>query len=423
MSAGRTTVVIIGAGQAGLAMSRCLTDRSIDHVVLERGDVANAWRTERWDSLRLLTPNWLTRLPSWSYAGDDPDGYMTAAEVARMLVDYRRSFEAPVVAGTEVTMVRPAGERFVVTTTNGTWTSDAVVVATGAAGTPNLPPVATALPHSVDQLTPIRYRNPAQLDDGAVLVVGGSASGVQIADELARSGRRVTISVGDHVRVPRTYRGMDIHWWMDTIGQLDERIGDVGDVGRARRLPSLQLVGSPERRAVDLNALVGVGVSVVGRTVGVRGDRVQFSGSLANFVRSADLKQERLLDRIDEYVCDHGLTHEVDAPDRPAPTQLPTPDLDLDLRAVRTVIWATGFRPRYPWLDDAFLDERGSIRHVDGVAAVPGAYVLGLTFLRRRKSNFIDGVGPDAEELSAHLAAHLGRARSRAPLAAVPERS
>jgi putative flavoprotein involved in K+ transport len=251
-----------------------------------------------------------------------------------------------------------------------------------------------------------------------VLVVGASASGLQLADEIARSGRHVTLAVGDHVRLPRAYRGMDIHWWMDVIGQLDETYDEVDDITRARRLPSLQLIGTPERRTLGLNDLAERGVDLTGRLVGSNGNSAQFSGSLANLCTSADLKQQRLLDRIDEYATANGLDDEVDPPSRPDGTRHGTARLDLDLSSIGTVIWATGFRPEYPWLDqalrDAILDRKGHLRHDGGVVPIPGLYVLGLPFLRRRKSSFLDGVGPDAADLAGHLAAHLDRAVSLA---------
>jgi len=402
-----TTVTIIGAGQAGLAMSRCLTNRSIDHVVLERGDVANSWRSERWDSLRLLTPNWMTRLPSFRYQGDDPGGYMTSDDVTSFLSAYGRSFDAPVQTNTSVESVREVDGGHLVRTTQGEILSQAVVIATGACSTPKVPALAAAVPESIRQLAPIHYRNPDQLDPGRVLVVGASASGAQIADELQRSGRDVTLAVGDHVRLPRTYRGMDIHWWMDTIGLLDERFDEVEDIVRARRLPSLQLVGSPEKRNLDLNTLQGTGVQLVGRFAGVSGTTAQFSGSFDNQCASADLKLGRLLDSIDEFAATHGLDAELTPADRPEPTIVPTADTALDLRGVSTVIWATGFRPNYPWLEPHHLDRKGAIRHDGGVMERQGMYVLGLPFTRRRKSSFIDGVGPDARDIAAALVANL----------------
>ena len=410
MDAARTTdVVVIGGGQAGLAMSHSLTDRSIDHVVLERAEVANSWTTERWDSLRTLTPNWMSRLPGFSYDGDDPNGYMTAGEVAAYLESYRRSFGAPVRTGVEVQRIRTLDRSHVVETSEGPWFARSVVMATGACSQPRVPAIAADLPGIIQQLTPTAYRNPAQVAPGAVLVVGASASGLQIADELSRSGREVTLAVGDHVRLPRTYRGMDIHWWMQTTGLLDERFDEVEDLARARRLPSLQLVGSPEQRDLDLNTAAANGVNPVGRLAGIRAGRAQFSGSFANMCTSADLKQNRLLDEIDEYAASHGLDAEIGPTWRPAPTSVGRPALELDLRSVGSVVWATGFRPTYPWLDESLVDSRGRLVHDGGVLAVPGLYVLGLPFMRRRKSSFIDGVGPDAEELAAHLVGHLER--------------
>jgi putative flavoprotein involved in K+ transport len=409
----RTTVTIIGAGQAGLAMSRCLTDRSIDHVVLERGEVASSWRTERWDSLRLLTPNWMSRLPGYRYTGDDPDGYMTATEVIRYLAGYQSTFAPPVRTQTSVELVEPIDRGYRIITSTGVVESTAVVVATGACSTPRVPAVAAGLPARVHQLTPIDYRNPGQTDGARVLVVGASASGVQIADELARSGREVSLAVGDHVRLPRTYRGMNIHWWMHTLGLLDERYDEVEDIGRARRLPSLQLVGTPEQRTLDLNALHRGGVQLVGRFVGVSGATAQFSGSLANFCASADLKLGRLLDSIDQYASDHGLDDEVGAPDRPSRTEVPVAATTRDLSSLDAVVWATGFRPRYPWLPSDLLDRKGAIVHDGGVMRRPGMYVLGMPFTRRRSSSFLDGVGPDAIELAEHLAQHLDTVAAR----------
>lgn len=404
-----TTVVVIGAGQAGLAMSRCLTRRSIDHVVIERGTVANSWRTERWDSLRLLTPNWMSRLPDWHYRGGDPGGFMTAGEVTAHLQAYSRAAGAPVEPNTTVRSVRTTPSGFVVETDRDTWTSTSVVVATGAASTPRVPPSASKLPHGIAQVTPTGYRNPTRLPAGPALVVGASASGLQIADELARSGRSVTIAVGDHVRIPRTYRGMDIHWWMDTVGLLDEKPDPDVDPARARRLTSPQLIGTPERRDLDLNGLRrhGSAVQLVGRLVGITDGRAQFAGSLANTLASADLRLGRLLDRIDAHAGTHGLDDELEPPHRPEPSAVGTAANTADLRTFSTVVWATGFKSTYPWLHPRHLDRHGAVRHDAGVMTDPGMYVLGLPFLRRRKSSFIDGVGGDAEAITEHLASHL----------------
>jgi putative flavoprotein involved in K+ transport len=404
----KTATVIVGAGQAGLAMSRCLTERSIDHVLLERGAVANSWRTGRWDSLRLLTPNWQSRLPGFRYDGDEPEGFMTMPEVVTYLSRYAAAVDAPVETNTTVTSVRADGDGggYFVTTSEGQWRCRSVVLASGACNVADVPAVAEAVPAGIASITPAEYRNPEQLDEGGVLIAGASATGAQLADEIQRSGRPVTLAVGGHVRVPRVYRGMDIMWWLDATGVLDERYDDVDDVNRVRALPSFQLVGSPTRATIDLNALQALGVSMVGRLAGINDGVAQFSGSLRNQCTLADLKLGRLLDAIDEWATEHGLDGEIDAPHRFQPTHVdddPRLALDLSRGGIKTIIWATGYRPDYSWLDVPVLDHKGRIRHEGGIAAAPGLYVMGMPFLRRRKSSLIDGVGDDARELSDHL--------------------
>jgi putative flavoprotein involved in K+ transport len=408
----RTTTVVIGAGQGGLAMSRCLGERSIDHVVLERREVANSWRRERWDSLRLLTPNWQCRLPGYAYEGVDPDGFMTMPEVVDFVTGYAREISAPVRTGTTVTSVGRSNGGYRVTTDQGEWQCPTVVLATGAFNVPHVPDFAAAVPSAVSTLTPMEYRNPGQLPDGGVLVVGASATGIQIAHEIRCSGRPVTLAVGEHVRGPRVYRGMDIHWWMEAAGVLDERYDAVDDIVRARRVPSMQLAGSPERATFDLNALTNIGVTLVGRLAGIKDGRAQFSGSLRNKCALADLKLGRLLDTLDEWATANGVDDEVPPPQRFAPTVIPeSPPLGLDLTSgeIQTIIWATGFRPDYSWLDVPVLDRKGQIRHDGGVVESPGMYLIGMPFLRRRKSSFIDGARDDAEDLIVELAAFLDR--------------
>ncbi|GMQ75939.1 MAG: NAD(P)/FAD-dependent oxidoreductase [Gammaproteobacteria bacterium] len=406
----RTTTVIIGAGHAGLAMSRCLAERAIDHVLLERGEVANTWKTERWDTLRLLTPNWQSRLPGYGYEGDDPDGYRAMPETIAFIERYADVIAAPVQIHTEVTSVRPGNDGYAVATDRGDWHCRTVVLATGACNIPHVPAVAEALPPTINTLTPVEYRNPDKLEEGGVLVVGAAATGIQIADEVHRSGRPVTLAAGEHIRAPRVYRGRDIEWWMDAAGVLDERYDEVDDINRARSVPSLQLAGSPERRMLDLNSLTRIGVKLIGRLAGINDGRAQFSGSLRNQCTLSDLKMNRLLDSIDEWATDNGLDGEVDPPHRFEPTEVEaSPPLGLDLTSgeIRTIIWATGFHPDYSWLDVPVLDRKGRIRHDGGVVEAPGMYLMGIQFLRRRKSALIDGAGDDARDLSAHLASYL----------------
>jgi putative flavoprotein involved in K+ transport len=372
--------------------------------------VANSWRRERWDSLRLLTPNWLSRLPGLRYEGPDPGGYMTMGEVTEFIERFAAAAHAPVRAGTNVTSVRRTDDGYHVTTSYGAIRCRALVIASGACNQPSVPHFKAAVPASVEQLTPFDYRDPAKLPDGGVLVVGASATGVQLAAELQRAGRPVTLSVGEHVRLPRTYRGRDVLWWMDVSGVWDQRYDEVEDLTRARRLPSPQLVGTPERTTLDLNVLASMGVELVGRWATVRDGRALFSGGLRNVFSLADLKMRRLLDTFDEWARTHKRDAEVDPPERFAPTGVPSSTrLQLDLRSgeISAIVWATGFRPDYGWLDVLVVDPKGRLRHEGGVVDSPGLYVLGLPVLRRRKSTFIFGIEDDAREVIDHLARYL----------------
>jgi len=403
-------VVVIGAGHSGLAMSRCLSERAIEHVVLERGEVANAWRHERWDSFRLLTPNWQTRLPGNAYAGPDPNGFMTKAEIVDFIDRYAQIIAAPVRTETGVTSVIADGSRYRVQTTRGTWICRALVLASGAHAKADVPALARGLPSSVTSWTADRYRNPDQLDERAVLVVGASATGLQLADELRRSGRKVTLAVGEHVRMPRVYRGRDIQWWMHTLGLLDVRFDAIEDVDRARRVPSPQLVGSPERSTLDLNLLRERDVEIVGRLVGTGQGKAHFSGALHNACASADLKLGRLLEAIDRFLAAHPSVDPEPPPTRPAPTRIeanPRLSLDFARERIGTVIWATGFRPDYGWLHVPAFDAKGRLRHHGGIVDLPGLYALGLPFMRRRKSTFIHGAEDDVRDLSHHLHDYL----------------
>jgi putative flavoprotein involved in K+ transport len=404
------TTIIIGAGQAGLAMSKHLADRAIDHVLFERGEVANSWATERWDSLRLLTPNWQSRLPGYSYAGDDLHGFMDMSQVTGYLTNYAEKMSAPVYSHTTVKSVHSADCGYIVSTNRGTWSCAKIVLANGACNLASKPKIADVFPTSITQLTPLGYKSPAGLEDGGVLVVGASATGVQLAREIQASGRNVTLAVGERIRVPRSYRGRDIKWWMDATGLLDLEYRDVDDIARARKLPSLQLAGLADNAMLDVNALTGRGVQVVGRLAGVHNNRIQFSGSLANTCRLADLKMNRLLEGIDQWILQNGLPVDGMPPYRYAPTMInANPRLDMSLTdgSIKTVIWATGFRPDYSWLNVPVLYRKGRIQHDGGVVATPGMYVLGLPFLRKRKSTLIDGVGEDAEYLANHLSKSL----------------
>jgi putative flavoprotein involved in K+ transport len=379
-------------------------------VVLERGEVANSWRRERWDSLRLLTPNWQSHLPGYRYEGHDPDGYMTMAEVIDFVAGFAAAAAAPVRTHTAVTSVRKAGDGYHVITNNGELWCRTVVLASGACNVASVPQLRQAIPSSIECFTAHEYRNPAQLPEGGVLVVGASATGVQLADEIQRSGHHVMLSIGEHVRLPRTYRGRDVLWWMDASGVWNQRYDEIDDLMRARKLPSPQLVGTPERSTLDLNALAAVRVELVGRLAAVRDGRALFSGGLRNQFALADLKMDRLLDAFDEWAHSDALDADIGPRERFEPTRVPASSalhLDLGSGRIRSIVWATGFRPDYSWLDVPVVDVKGHLRHDGGVVDAPGLYALGLPVLRRRKSTFIHGAEDDARDLIGHLADYL----------------
>jgi len=405
----RVTTAVIGAGHAGLAVSRMLAERSIEHVVLERGEVANSWRRERWDSLRLLTPSSQSRLPGYRYQGDDPDGFMTMREVVDFISGFAAAIDAPVRPHTEVTTVRPADDGYRIATSQGELQCRSLVIASGACNVPTVPALRIAVPSSIASVTPFDYRNPQSLPEGGVLVVGASATGVQLADELRRTGRRVLLSVGEHVRLPRTYRGRDVLWWMEASGIWNQRYDEIDDVERARKLPSPQLVGSPQRTTLDLNALSAHGVELVGRLAAIRDARALFSGGLRNQFALADLKMNRLLESFDEWALG-ARDLAAGPPERFEPTRVPQAarlHLDLNSGEIRSIIWATGFKPDYRWLEVPVLDRKGRLKHEGGIVAAPRLYAIGLPVLRRRKSTFIHGAEDDARDLVDHLARAL----------------
>jgi putative flavoprotein involved in K+ transport len=418
----QTAVVVIGAGHAGLAMSRRLTDRSIDHAVLERGEVANSWRTQRWPSLRLLTPNWQTRLPGHDYAGDDPDGFMPVADVVATLTQYARLVGVPLRTGTTVHSVRAVPRGFEIRTNDDVLCARAVVLATGACSLPAIPGVADAVPPWIATVTPLTYRDPGQLPDGGVLVVGASAAGIQLADEIHRSGRPVTLAVGEHVRLPRTYRGRDIFWWLEATGVLAERYDEIDDLSRARHLPSPQLTGTPHAAITDLNRLAARGVRIVGRLGRIAGSVAQFSGALPNACSLADLKMNRFLNRADQWATAAGIDDQLPRPYRFAPTQVDRRSplqLDLSSREITSVLWATGFRPDLSWLQvPGALDRADRLRHDGGVVTgIPGLYVLGMPLLRTRASTYIHGAAADTKAIADDLHCFLGRRSAAGPLA------
>lgn len=401
MSVEQTEVVVVGAGQAGVAVSEHLTAREIPHVVLERGRVAESWRTARWDSLRANGPAWHDRFPGQRYAGIDPDAFPSKDDVADYFADYARRIVAPIRCGVEVSaVVRNSGRSgFTVSTTQGELETRFVVAATGAFQRPVTPAIAEDAP-GVAHVHSSAYRNPQQLPEGGVLVVGSGSSGAQIAAELAEAGRRVYLSVGPHDRPPRRYRGRDNVWWLGVLGKWEASTPPQG----ARHV-TIAVSGAKGGHTVDFRELAAEGITLVGRTVGFDDGTARFAGDLGANIAAGDANYLSVLDEADAYVERNGL----DLPEEPAARRfLPLPEsvtnplemLDLAGAGVRSIVWATGYAQDYRWLPEGAVTDRGGPRHVRGVSHEPGVYFVGLPWQSRRGSSFIWGVWHDAQYIA-----------------------
>jgi putative flavoprotein involved in K+ transport len=404
LSSEETEVVVVGAGQAGVAMSEHLSALGIPHLVLERGRIAEQWRSGRWDSLVANGPAWHDRFPSLDL-DVDPDGFATKDQVADYFTAYAEKIGAPIRCGVEVTGVRKNAGRagFRVETSEGDIEARYVVAATGPfqrAVIPALVPDATGL----EQLHSSSYRNPQQLPDGAVLVVGAGSSGVQIAEEIQRSGRQVYLSVGPHDRPPRRYRGRDFVWWLGVLGKWDASAPPQG----AEHV-TIAVSGARGGHTVDFRDLAAEGITLVGRTVSYDDGTMRFAPDLAANIANGDANYLSLLDEADDYVVRNGL----DLPEEPEARLLgPDPEcvtnavLELDLAdaGVTSIIWATGFALDHDWLHVDAFDETGKPRHQRGVSAESGVYFLGLPWQSRRGSSFIWGVWHDAKYVADHIA-------------------
>ena len=397
----KTTTAIIGAGQCGLALSHSLTKRGVDHVVIERGQAGESWRSRPWQSLRLLTPNWMNALAGESYKGPDGDGFMRAADFAESFGDWVRSHQPPMMGNTQVQSLTRGPFGYRLNTDRGDIDARSVVVATGNCARSKRPDFANDLPREIVQVSPLDYQSPDALPEGGVLVVGAAASGLQIARELRLAGRDVTLAVGSHGRLPRRYRGQDILTWMSLAGLFEDDI-ETGDIERLRRLPSLPLIGHPTACDLDLNVLQDLGVNIVGRLAAIREGRALFSGGLANACASADLKMGRALDRIDAWIRDV-LPFPVISGHRPAAARVPkAPRLTKELKDITTIVWATGFKPDHDFIDLPVFDRKGRLQHDGGIVG-EGLYALGLPHLRTARSLHIDGAPLDAEALADDL--------------------
>lgn len=397
-----TDVIIIGAGHAGLSMSRCLYGLNIPHYVLERGRVAERWRSESWDSLHLLTPNSFATLPGKSYQGPHPEGFMPVSEWITFLEEYANSFQAPVHIGVNVEQVTREGDLLLVRSGDTEWGTRSVVIASGYCSEPYIPSCAKELPAYILQLSSSTYRRPGQLPDGGVMVVGSGASGVQIAEELVCAGREVTLSVGAHRRLPRVYRDHDILWWSDRIGVFNQRTSPA----LSGNIPAPQLIGSDTKRSVDLGILQELGVRLTGSLAHARGACLSFRSDLETNISNADTDMYSFLEKVDQYACQHRMNGTIVVPPPVHPRHYPS-CIDLHTEKINTIIWATGYRRSYPWLQLDILDHKGEILQHEGITPEPGVYVIGMRRQIRYNSNFINGAGEDALEISGHIANYL----------------
>jgi len=401
----RVETLVVGGGQAGLAMSEQLSKRHLQHLVLERHRIAERWRSERWDGLHANGPAWHDRLPGFPIAGVDPDGFATRDEMVAYFVAYAQRIAAPMRCGVTVTALRrqSGGTGFRAETSDGVIEASQVVAATGPFQRATIPSVVLA-ESGILQLHSNAYRNPGQLPAGAVLVVGAGSSGAQIADELSRAGRRVYLSVGTHQRPPRRYRGRDFCWWLGVLGLWD-----------APRDPAVKHVtiavsGAYGGHTIDFRRLAASGVTLVGRAGGFADGVMQFAPDLASSLAQGDASYLSLLDAADAYVAREGLDLPAEPAARtlaPEPLCVTDPILQLDLKdaEITTIIWATGFALDFGWLKFDAFDLKGAPVHRNGIAEVPGLYFLGLSWLSRRASSFIFGVEHDAAHLADHIAA------------------
>ncbi|MEW2494919.1 NAD(P)/FAD-dependent oxidoreductase [Streptomyces nodosus] len=405
MPSEETEVVVVGAGQAGVAMSEHLGTHGVPHIVLERHRIAERWRSERWDSLVANGPAWHDRFPGLEFSDVAPDAFASKEQVADYFGAYAEKIGAPVRCGVEVTSVRRHTGRsgFRVETSQGSIDARFVVAATGPFQQPVIPPVVP------DGAVPVQihssgYRNPEQLPEGAVLVVGAGSSGVQIADELHRSGRRVLLSVGPHDRPPREYRGRDFCWWLGVLGLWD---ADTPPQGAEH--VTIAVSGARGGHTVDFRALADAGIELVGMTASHQDGVLRFAPDLAANIALGDARYLALLRAADEYVERNGL----DLPEEPEahvlgpePECVTDPVLELDLAeaGVTSIVWATGFATDYSWLEADAFDENGRPKQRRGVSSEPGVYFLGLPWLSRRGSSFIWGVWHDARYIADHIA-------------------
>ncbi len=417
MAIEKINTLIVGAGQAGIAMSEHLTNNGVSHLVLERSRIAERWRSERWDSLVANGPAWHDRFPNMEFSGADPDAFVGKEDVADYLVAYAEQNNAPIRTGVEVKSVRRNKGRagFQIETSDGTFEAHNVVAATGAFQRPVIPAVAPKDPN-ITQIHSSAYRNPDQLPDGGVLVIGAGSSGVQIADELATSGKKVYLSVGSHDRPFRTYRGRDFVWWLGVLGMWDDEALEPG-----KEHVTITVSGAHGGHTVDFRKLAAQGITLVGLTDSFKDGIVKFQPNLVQNIALGDASLMSMMDAADAYAARMGLDlpQESNARDvLPDPECMTNPVLELDMAeaGITSILWATGFAVDYSWLKVDVLDKAGKPVHQRGVTSEPGIYFLGMPWQSRRGSPFIWGVWHDAKHLAGHMQTQAKYLAYKAPV-------
>jgi len=417
---GHHEVVVVGAGQAGLAVSRCLRDQGVEHVVLERHRVGHAWREERWDAFCLVTPNWQCRLPGHPYPGGDPDGFMVKEEILGYLDRYVESSAPPLHEGVRVGEVAAEGDGFRVSTSHGTLNADRVVLAVGGYHRPSLPAIAGRLPSRVTQLHSSTYKNPSSLPDGGVLVVGSGQSGAQIAEDLLLGGRDVHLCVGSAPRVARFYRGRDCVAWLEDMGHYRMPIDEHPQGLAARKEPNHYVTGRDGGRDIDLRRHAAAGMRLHGRLLACDGESLSFAGDLAKNLDAADATAERIKDAIDRWIGRQGIDAPEEARHVPAwqPPKRGPERIELADAEITTVIWSTGFRSDWSWVKLPAFDGAGYPTHHRGVTSVDGLYVVGLPWLHTWGSGRFAGIATDARFIAEHIADRAGAIDDRSSAAA-----
>lgn len=397
------SVIIVGGGQAGLAMSYLLKQRGIDHLIFEKYFLGHAWQNQRWDSFCLVTPNWQCQLPGYPYSGDDPDGFMTKAEVVQYLENYARSFAPPLQEGVTVSRLCANEEGFMIETSEGNYTAAQVVIATGGYHTPKIPRLAERIPKDIQQLHSVHYKNPQSLPD-QVLVVGTGQSGCQIAEDLHLAGKSVHLATGSAPRAPRRYRGKDVVEWLDLMGYYDLPIDEHPQKETVRHKTNHYLTGRDGGRDIDLRKFALEGMHLYGRLADITEGKIRFQDNLKENLDGADAAAERIKKNIDQYIAENQIEAPVEAPYQPVwqPTSCP---LTLDSNQLEAVIWCTGFDANFDWVELPVFDGKSEPKHDRGVTPVKGLYFLGLPWLYTWGSGRFSGVGRDAAYLADYIVA------------------